>query len=79
MFVYSFKASTLKIAGLAALSLALLIVLIAIIPSMGSRARKPKPTKSGVVEKTARRCQTMTKSRPTRSRIAFLAQSPVGR
>ena len=33
MFVYSFKASTLKFAGIAAVSLALLIMLIAIIPT----------------------------------------------
>ncbi len=70
MFVYSFKASTLKIAGLAALSLALLIVLIAIIPSMGSGSH----TKADKVGDVAAAAINYDKIKTNEDRIAFLAQ-----
>ena len=70
MFVYSFKASTLKIAGLAALSLALLIVLIAIIPSMGSGSQ----TKADKVGEVAAAAINYDKIKTNEDRIAFLAQ-----
>ncbi len=70
MFVYSFKASTLKFAGIAALSLALLIVLIAVIPSIGSDSSDGK-FDAGEVEAAA---INYDKIKTNEDRVAFLAQ-----
>lgn len=70
MFVYSFKASTLKFAGIAALSLALLIVLIAVIPSIGSDSSDGK-IDAGEVEAAA---INYDKIKTNEDRVAFLAQ-----
>jgi len=72
MFVYSFKASTLKFAGIAALSLALLIVLIAIIPNMGSGTEKM--SKSASVGEVEAASVNFDKIKTNEDRIAFLAQ-----
>ncbi|HHW25168.1 MAG TPA: DUF4830 domain-containing protein [Bacillota bacterium] len=69
MFVYSFKASTLKFAGIAALSLVLLIVLIAVIPSVGSGSAD---NSEGV--KAAAASINYDKIKTNEDRIAFLAQ-----
>jgi len=70
MFVYSLKASTLKFAGIAALSLALLITLIAIIPSIGS------DSKGGGVEAGDISVASVNydKIKTNEDRVAFLAQ-----
>lgn len=69
MFVYSFKASTLKFAGIAALSLVLLIVLIAIIPNIGSSSAA-KDAKAEMASAAI----NYDKIKTNEDRIAFLAQ-----
>ena len=66
MFVYSFKASTLKFAGIAAVSLALLIMLIAIIPTGGSE--------SDDSDEVAAVAVNYDKIKTNEDRVAFLAQ-----
>ncbi len=71
MFVYSFKASTLKFAGIAAVSLVLLITLIAIIPTIGST-----PSDKGGLraEDMPAAAVNYDKIKTAEDRVAFLAQ-----
>lgn len=70
MFVYSLKASTLKFAGIAALSLALLIMLIAIIPSIGSGSANDATGADDVSVVSI----NYDKIKTNEDRVAFLAQ-----
>jgi hypothetical protein len=71
MFVYSLKASTLKFAGIAAVSLALLIMLIAIIPTIGSDASDNSTISADDVSAVS---INYDKIKTNEDRVAFLAQ-----